>query len=60
MMHVMIKYLLPHVWYNLGTIMGQRRRGLGSTLAEWQKDFRMAWLDMSRPDDMHNVTQELE
>ena len=59
-MHVMIKRLLPRVRYNLATIMGQRRRGRGSTLAEWQKDFRTAWLDMSRPDDIRNVARELE
>ena len=59
-MHVMIKHLLPRVRYNLATIMGQRRRGRGSTLAEWQKDFRTAWLDMSRPDDIRNVARELE
>jgi len=45
--HVIIKHLIPRSSYNLATILGQHCQGHGLSLAEWQKDFRSAWKDMS-------------
>jgi hypothetical protein len=58
--HTIIKHLLPRSSYNLATILGQRRQGRGLTLAEWQKDFRSAWKDMSLPDEICLTAKELE
>jgi hypothetical protein len=58
--HVIIKHLIPRSSYNLATILGQRHQGRGLSLAEWQKDFRSAWKDMSRPDEIRLMAKELE
>jgi hypothetical protein len=50
----------PRSSYNLTTLLGKRRQGRNLTLAEWQKDFRSAWKDMSRPDEIRSTAKELE
>jgi hypothetical protein len=57
--HIVIKWLIPRVQYNLTDLLGNSREGHGRFLREWQKDLRKQWRDMSKPDPIRYIERSL-
>lgn len=58
--HVIIDSLVPRLRVKLANLSNTRRQGRNPTLAEWQKDFRHDWNQLSKPDELRNIERELE
>ncbi|KAJ7810341.1 hypothetical protein B0H13DRAFT_1504446, partial [Mycena leptocephala] len=59
-LYLIIIGLLPRVLQTLAYIRGLRRIGRPQALAGWQADFKAAWVDMSRPDDIRLADKQLK
>ncbi|CAK5267884.1 unnamed protein product [Mycena citricolor] len=53
--YIIIQNLLPRVQRNLEDLQQSRRMGRGPSLVGWQKDFRMAWTELSKSDSQHRI-----
>lgn len=58
--HIITNRLIPRIRYNLEGVRKHRRKGQGSELTEWQKDFKREWGKLSKPDERRNIERELE
>jgi hypothetical protein len=58
--HIIITSLVPCLRVKLANLLGTRRQGRTPTLAEWQKDFRHEWDELSKPDELRHIQKELE
>lgn len=58
--HVILKKTLPRLRQKLAFILGTWREGRGASLAEWQKDLRMDWIEMGKSDEQQLVKKELK
>jgi len=58
--HVVLTKIIPRVQSHLAHLRGDCRKGRPQALAEWQKDLKHDWVDMSRVDEHRSLEKELE
>jgi hypothetical protein len=57
--HVLITRLLARGGVMLATVLGDHRMGQAALPTDWQNEFRAQWIDMSKPDELHNIEKQL-
>jgi hypothetical protein len=57
--HVLITRLLPRVQVMLAMVLGNRCIRCAASPTDWQNEFRAQWIDMSKPDELHNIEKQL-
>lgn len=57
--YIILHSFLPRLLDKMGIWLGTKRIGRPTSLAGWQKDFRRAWIFMSKSDEEQKVRREL-